>query len=288
MSDDARGIGDNNPPVDDPIQAIDPKDLLRWKNIAGLLAVKYPHILQRHKELMKSVDDWIDDHTDPEGTPSWAKGRPKPRIGDEQDLLDTTDCVKQVKSFMKDVDEVRKSVKAPIDQAGAAVQKFFNADIVVPMGKALEHVTNAQSLALIAKEEAEKTRRRAEQLRLAQEAARLAIIARDEIGVSAKESALQKAMEVDDLAEQAARAATASVAELTRTRTDLGQVTGLRVSWDFEVTQIMDLVMAIASGRQDLLSCIKVDEVYVRGLIRGAQKVRSIPGLHIFEEKKAR
>lgn len=293
MSDDVeRGIGDNNPPPEEnPLLKIDPEKLLKIDHhkLVGLLTLQYGALMKRQEDFMLDIDKWIEDHTVPETNKlAWAKGRPKPAVGDEQDLIDTTDFVKQIKAFVtKEIEVTRKKVKAPLDDAGKIIQEFFAKDLKDPLESALRHVVDAQSLALIQKEQAERQRLRAEAMAKAQEANRLAIQARRATGVVEKESLTQKAMVVEDEAANLEKMAEASVAEVSRTRTDMGQVTGLRVRWEFEVVQIIDLLMAIMAGRQDLLPCIQVNEVYVNSIIRGQNGVRDIPGLAIREVKTA-
>lgn len=284
---DVPGIGDNNPPPDDenPLFKLDPEKLVVADDVLALLELHYKPLLDRKEALLKQVDDWVEDHTpahDEDGP------IPKPQVGDEQDLMDATDLVAQIRDFMsKEVEVTRKKVKNPIDAAGAAIQKYFAKEMADVLKAALVPIVDAQSLALIEKEKRARKKLREEAWAKAQEANRLAVQSARATGVRQKESLLNKAMEIEAEVEQLEKAAEGSARELTRTRTDMQEVTGLRSSWKYEVVQIMDLLMAIVGGRQDLLPCVQVDEVYVNGLIRGKDGVRNIPGLHIFEEKKA-
>lgn len=285
---DQPGWPSNNPPADEenPLLKINPEKLVVVDSVAAVMELHYKHLTDRADELLSGINGWITDHT---AAPARGAKPTKPSVGDEQDLNDTTDRVNQVKDFLKDEVEVaRKKVKKPIDLAVSDIQDFFAEGLTKRLKHALTPIVDAQSLALIAKEEQERKRLRQEAWEKAQEANRLALQSARATGVVARESLLDRAGKIEDEAERLLRASEGSVADLSRIRTDMQQVTGLRSTWKFEVTNLIELLMAIVAGRQDLLACVKIDEVCVNSLIKGKDGVRAIPGLHIFEEKTAR
>lgn len=280
------GEGHNNPPQDeDPLAKINPERLIDF-SVPDVLALNYQALDDRRDELLVGVKEWVEDHT-----AQTKKNEPpaKPTVGDEQDLMDTTDLVKQVRKFLdKEVEVTRKRVAKNVDQAKRDIQAFFVKGIADPVETALRPVADAQSLALIEKENRERDRLREEAYEAAMLANRLAIQARRAIGVAERESLVEQAFRIEDEAARLEAAAEAPTLELTRTRTDLGQLTGLRSSWRFEVESLMDLLMAIVSGRQDLMPYVKIDEVYANGQINRKDGVRKVPGLTIIEEKTAK
>lgn len=281
---DQRRIGDNNPPPDDdPLAEINPEKLVVVDDVLALLKRHYTLLYPRKDELLNQIDGWIDDHTEPFGDGP----RPKPKVGDEQDLKDTTDFIGQIKDFMKDEVEVaRKAVKAPIDKAAADIQKFFAKGIADELSKALTRIVDAQSLALLEKKERERKRLQEQAWEKAQEANRLAIQSARATGVVAKESFYRQAMDVEDEVERLEKAAAGSAADLSRTRTDLGEVASLRSNWTFEVVNLIEVVMEIAAGRLPI-EWVTLNEVYANSQIRRRDGVRSVPGLHIREVLKA-
>lgn len=288
--DEPAGWPSNNPPLDeeDPLLKIDVLALVDAKRLPAALKLNYQQLYDRKEALLNGIDDWIEDHLPPRDKRSPLDPKVKPQVGDEQDLKDTTDFASQVKDFLRDeVEATRKKVKGPIDKAGAEIQKFFVKDMADELSRALIPIVDAQGVALAQKLERERQRLREEAWEAAQLADRLAIQARRATGVRQSESLLQKAMEVEDEAARLERAAEGSVADLTRTRTDLQQVTGLKSNWKFDVVNLIELVMEIAAGRLPI-EWVTIDEVYANGKIRPKDGVRSVPGLHIHEEIKPR
>lgn len=290
QQDEPAGWPSNNPPLDeeDPLLKIDVLALVDVKRLPAALKLNYQQLYDRKEALLNGIDDWIEDHLPPRDKRSPPDPKVKPQVGDEQDLKDTTDFASQVKDFLRDeVEATRKKVKGPIDKAGAEIQKFFVKDMADELSRALIPIVDAQGVALAQKLERERQRLREEAWEAAQLADRLAIQARRATGVRQSESLLQKAMEVEDEAARLERASEGSVADLTRTRTDLQQVTGLKSNWKFDVVNLIELVMEIAAGRLPI-EWVTIDEVYANSKIRPKDGVRSVPGLHIHEEIKPR
>lgn len=278
--DGARGIGDNMPPDENPLLSINPEKFIDVTAVLPVLKLNYHALVERRDELLKGVADWAKNHT--------APGQPKPRLDGEQDIKDTTDVIRQIRDFLShEVDATRKKVTAPIDKAKKDVQQFFARDLTDKLEADVVPVRDALSLALREKEERERLRLRQEAWDKAQLANRLAVQSARATGVVEKESLYEHALQVDDEARALEAAAAASTAKVTQTRTDLGQVTGLRVTGRFEVVNLMELLREIVAGRLPV-EWVTINETYANNQIRPKDGVRSVPGLEIFEEKVAR
>jgi hypothetical protein len=281
---DHRGIGDNNPPPDDPVLNVDvTKLVVEPELLTRALKLNCQPLLDRADELIAGIDGWVTDHTPPHkpGTPA-----PKPAVGDEQDLKDTADTVRQIKLFLdKEVDATRKKVKEPLNKAAATIQQFFARDLADVVEKALRPVVEALSLALQAKEKRERQRLIEEAAHAAQLAASLAAQASRATGYLERESLAEQATRIEIEADNLERASQASAAVLSRTRTDNEVVAGLRSYWKFEVVNLIEVLQAIIAGQLPI-EWVKLDEVYANSQIRGNDGVRKVPGLHITEEKR--
>lgn len=276
------GPGHNHPPDEEenPLRKIDPEKLFDLTTLPLVFKLNYPLLYARKDELLKNIKGWIEDHT--------SDPKAKPLVGDEQDLKDTIDFVAQVENFLKkEVEVTRKRVKGPLDKAAAAVQQFFVKDLADGLDKALKPIVDAKSMALIAKEERERQRLREEAWEKAQLANRLAIQAKRALGVVEKESYLEHAMAVEDEARRLEAAAAGSTVELTRTRTDLQQIASLRVTWNYEVEDMTELLMAIVN-HEIPFEWVTINETYANSQIKRKDGVRIVPGLKIVEEKTAR
>ena len=97
---------------------------------------------------------------------------------------------------------------------------------------------------------------------------------------------LQAAAEGFSQAAAAQEVAEAKPAELSRVHGQMGSVSSLRSNWTFELTDLMQLVQAVAAGKVPLLY-LQVNEVRVRVAIR-SENVRDIAGIRVFNDLAVR
>ena len=127
---------------------------------------------------------------------------------------------------------------------------------------------------LRAKADAERRRREDEEARAREEAERLAAQAKDA-------PTLDKAIEAETVARDAAKAAEAKPADMARTRGDLGSVSTLRTVWDFEVADYAAIPLDLI---RPYLARADIDKA-IRGAVRSG--LRELKGVRIFENSTA-
>lgn len=270
---------DNNPPGP-PLDEIDPELLVDPVIIKPLLDLNYKALLDRRDELRAVIAQWVKEHT--------PEGKTKPVITGEQDLKDTQDRIKQLRDFIaKEVEPARERVKGPLNDANKAVQAWFVAGISAVIEADMRPVQDARTDALKKKEDVERTERRRAALIAAQEAERLAEQARRATDTYQQDALLEQAVEAEVEAKRLVQVAEASLADLTRTRGDLGSVGGLKSSWRWQVESLMDLVLAVAHG-QESIDMLTTNDRVIDALVKPKDGRRKITGLTIFEEKTAR
>lgn len=192
-----------------------------------------------------------------------ASGRIPEKIEDDETNNRMGDFVKQIGTANKALETARKSEKEPFDAGGKIVHGFFTAQ----QGKLdeVKRLAEARMTGYMrAKADAERRRRDEEARRLAEEAA-----------AQNNESAFEQASEEVELIEAS------KPAEMVRSHSDLGTVSTLRTSWEFEVTE---------RGKIDLealrpyLGSDAIDKA-IRAAVRAG--VREIAGVHIYQDQKA-
>ena len=206
---DAPAMGDNRPPDEaDPL-----RDRLR----------------ETHASLVERQARLLDD----------GENMPE-NIEDEKTAEHVSDYIKSLTSCIKAFEGARVAEKEPFLKSGRTVDGFFKklADRLVNVKQAVEH-----TLTIYQRKKAEEERRaREKEERLVrEEAERARRIAQERAAALADEGDLDRAIQAEREAGQAAadlvraeRETSANAAELSRTRGDKGAVASLRTFWDFD------------------------------------------------------
>lgn len=272
------GVGGNYPPDeidggDDDIPVADPS------HIIDALSHRYKVLIQRHDDLIAGTARWKEAHTKSDGNGFLISG--------QDDLRDAVDFLDQLKQFRtKEVEPERKRCKAPFDEMCNAVQSFF-VRLSDDVDAATLPIRTAYEEALKAEEEQTRRDMRIAAAGHAQEAQQLTAQADRAFDQTVKADFFERARQQQERADALFHTAeTATAAELTRIRGDFGSIGGLKTVWEWEVEELMDLVQAVASGRESI-EVLTVNAAMVNTMVRkgGRQK---IPGLRIYPVKRGR
>lgn len=212
-----------------------------------------------------------------------------------------SDDLMQIKSLQKEVEEKRTSITGPLNQAVKAVNDLFRAPkeyldkAEATLKRAMVTWTTEQErLAAIARAEAEAAAR-AERERLAamereqQEAARKAQEEAQAAAAAGDQEAAQRAMAEAEAAQQQAAVAamTAQVVTMAPVVEAPAKVTGIsgRVTYSAEVTNLLELVKAVASGTAPL-EAIQADTKFLGAQARAFKKAGQLyPGVMAVAER---
>jgi colicin import membrane protein len=212
-----------------------------------------------------------------------------------------SDDLMQVKSLQKEVEAKRTSITGPLNQAVKAVNDLFRSpkDYLDKAEATLKRAmvtwtTEQERLAAIARAEAEAAAR-AERERLAKiereqaEAARKAQEEAQSAAAAGDQAAADKAMaEAQAAQEQAAMAAmTANVVTITPQVEAPAKVSGIsgRVTYSAEVTNLMELVKAVAAGTAPL-EALQADAKFLGAQARAFKKAGQLyPGVMAVAER---
>jgi hypothetical protein len=253
-----RGIGDNLPPG--PALIFTADDWIAW------LEHQCAILREREKELLESFG-------------RFDKGFP---VIDNDDVQGrATDLANKIRDHIKLIGTHHAIEKAPVLVAQRAVDGFFKA-LSSKLEAALP-VINRRRTAYAQKVEAERrAKAQAEAKALADKAAAAAAQAIQHDDADALESASR----LGDAAQDAADAALAPAAELSRVYSPLGGVASLTTRWklDVEASDLLMLVKAIAAGKAPL-DFVQFNTTRIGYAIR-SEKLRSCPGLAIQEDRK--
>lgn len=207
----------------------------------------------------------------------FSKANPK-GIDDEDTAGRIADWIKQITGLSSTLDDTRKAEKASVLEAGRTIDGFFGS-----MGERLAQIKAGGLKALtdysVLKAERRRAELAAEAKRQAAEAERLAAQAEVQQSVTLEAEAVAAEQRSVDL--QAA-AASAPVAELSRTRGDFGSTSSVRTTWTYEIDDISKVPTQY----------LMLNEPMVRAAIKTALKLKgvpqiTIPGLRIVSEQKA-
>jgi hypothetical protein len=253
-TEDTPGIGDNLPPTDaNPVR--------------DRLVEQYADLTKRKDELLEGCllapDTIRDDEADKE----------------------LSDFLVQIHKCMKRIEAVRVDEKEPYLQGGRDVDGFFK-NVHEPLKKWYSTLNTRLTYYKDQKAMAER-RRREEEQRKADEIARLAAeeAARQAAAIK-EERDLGKALEAEERATAAAaaalkarEAAQAKTAELSRTRSDHGSVSGLRVRWTGHMNDraLLDLETLREHLSEDALNQA------IRSFVKRGG--RELKGAYIYEAK---
>lgn len=194
-------------------------------------------------------------------------------ITDDETQGKVGDLIKMMGACIKKTEVARVSEKEPFLQAGREVDGFFKG-VTDPLEKGKRNLESRVTTYLRAKADEERRRREEEEARAREEADRLAAQA-------ATTKQLDAAIEAETVAREASKAAEAKPAEMARTRGELGSVSTLRTSWEFEVIDYADVPLDVLRpyiARSDI-------EKAIRGAVRSG--IRELKGVRIFEQSTA-
>lgn len=191
-------------------------------------------------------------------------------IADEATAGKAADFVLLLEREAHHVEEVRKSVKAPILAAGRTLDRLLKTETSDRLAEAAAWVARLLTDFQLGKIAAERAARAQAALAARQAADAVAVAAQTDTALC------EQALALDHAAQQAEIAATAGMAALARTRSESGAVADLKEEWTFELVDIAEVPR----------DWLMVDERKVRAAIRGPDGLRSIPGLRIHPEPR--
>ncbi len=210
-------------------------------------------------------------------------------LGDQTALDEAAAFVRRMTAYEKRLDELRVEEKRPHDDNAKLVQQFFNPTInaVVSAKTSVLAVITTHNRAKEDQTRRELLAAAAEERRLAdarQEAA--AALEADNSG-AAGEAVMDHAMRAEETAAAMDRRAAGPVADLVRTQTDGGVVSGTW-SWAFTVTASIDLratlgVLGAFISQADVEKAIRAYAVQCKKL----GDTPSLPGVIFTRETKA-
>lgn len=245
------GLGHNSGAIDDATR------------IRENLAEKHAALAARRDQLLK------------------AEGR-VPEISDDDQAGKVGDLVRLITAAVQAAELARKAEKEPHMAAARSVDGFFGS-ISEPLADLKTRVGRRLTAYLTAKAERERRAREDEARRLREEAEKQAAAAAqvEAAAPAAAAIVMEQAIATEAQAVQAARAATAKPAELSRTRGDVGSVASLKTRWIGEVSDRAALdVSALAPY---------IPAAALQTALNGAIKagVREVRGCRIFQEQTA-
>lgn len=265
--------GHNNPPLDLAAS-------LTSAAISLLLADKFSTHRERCAELLAA------DARFAEAT--------KDGIGNDDVAAKATDFVRQLKAAGKATDDCRAEIKAPV----LAAQRQIDGEAKLIMDPLATATARAETRikVYLRQKEAEARARAVEEARLQeQEAMRLAAEAEaltaqtattpaeaDALD-AAEVIATEKAVAAIDAAQDAAAAARAPAADLSRTRTALGGVASLRQNWTYEITDKLALLRAIIAGDASA-DYVSVNDQMLKALAKSQKDKAKVPGINFFND----
>lgn len=174
------------------------------------------------------------------------------------------DELKRIKGASKKLDEIRKTITAPMDAAKKAVMDFFRA----PADQLSQAETKLKAAMVSYQRELE--RKEAEERRAAEEAARAE---RERLEAAAARAADRG--EYDKAADIETQVATISTAPVLRREAPKVAGVSFREAWKFEITD------PNAIPREYLL----IDESKIRRVVQAMKADTNIPGVRAYAEK---
>jgi hypothetical protein len=326
IDDQRRSIGGNMPPEEiDPaarLKAIDPAHLLviPVADIGPLLDLQYPTLVQRSTDLVEKAEAWERDHRNA------VKQAVIVDDADTNRASDLYRQLRDHAGKDGEVDTARKTVKLEPYQATKAIDAWF-ANLSDRLSTAMSVIDASQNAYAKAKEAKERAAllekqqlAQEEALRIQREAQAEARRIREEAEKAARELAeaarqtgdealADRAIEAEQSAAEATQAAneaaelqiaaaqqaaaiansqaSASTADLTRTRSVIGTTTSASTSWKFSLTDIKKLAAAVVEGKAPS-NFLTTNDAVINATIRGKQGLRDVPGLDIYPDTKVR
>lgn len=213
------------------------------------------------------------------------------------------DELRDIKARISRLDEQRKSITKPLDDAKKAVMALFN-----PVIDRLTEAEKSVKGAILTYQDEQERKRKEEQARL--EAAARAERERAEAAARAQAEEARRLLEesqraaaaesaeirrqAEELRQQAEQAAANAAAAQVIAETvvapaaveviDAPQGIGTRGSVEFEVESMLDLVKHIAE-HPELVNLLKTDDVKLRAYVRAVGTSARIPGVRVFVKR---
>ena len=281
------GIGHNQPPID-----LLPEALIDPDALPDLFARNYGPLIQRGADLVAGMERWKAKHQVPR-PPDWPEGMAWPiryAVPDEADNNKCSDFVRMIASYAGgrspasgEVNEARETVKKPVLAAGASIDAWFN-NLRDPLRRDVALIDNAQRDFLQAKLRREQEERDRAAAAALEESNRLAEAARVAGGTDA---AVEQAVVAEEKAVAAVKAAEATPAEMTRSRSAAGTTTALGGKWIWRLADMMELAKAVVAGKV-ALQFLTTNDPVIGAAVRVRNGMRECPGLIIEEEAQVR
>jgi len=214
---------------------------------------------KRGRTLQAALDRWLKKHHN--------------GIPDDDTYGASGEMIRQLASFARRVDEDRRALRQPIDDALSEIDAGYKA-LSAGHASGLDTMREAVRVYGLAKADREREKRTAR----ATKATARAEVAAETAAATGEADDIFAAISADMRADQARTAASASLAELSRGRGEYGGLVGIRQRWTFRVTDealVPREFLAIDRG--------KVDAARVAGM-RNGQCTASIPGIEFYQE----
>lgn len=279
------GPGSNAPPVE-----LLPEKLIDPEVLPELFEANYGPLMKRGEELAAGIGRWKERHLVPRPA-DWPADKGWPEryaISDEATNSRTSNFLRLIATYAGgrsaasgEVDEARAKCKKPVLDAGKVIDAWFGS-LRDGIRKDVAVMDRAQQDYLEGVRQREQERRDAEAATALEEANRLTEKARAAGGA---EAIVQQAVQAEEKADAAIKAAEAPITELTRSRSSEGTTTSLVERWTWKLTDIGALVRAAAAGTVPTLFLTTNDSV-IGAAVRPKGGLRQCPGLAIEPETR--
>lgn len=213
MSEASAGLGHNNPPPMDFTEVLR-EDLLRQQ-----IVMQNGALVERKNALLNAAARFEAKYGE--------KG-----IEDEETAKSAQDFEKQLTAFAKQAEGKREDFKKPFNDANKVIQAFYKVSLTDPILAAASKVNAKRTVYMQGVEKRAREVREAE-ARRQKEIADAAAAEAEKVRTA---EAIDKAIEAEQVAEDAKAAVAAKPAEVTRITSDLGVTSSLRRTLAFDVT----------------------------------------------------
>lgn len=204
-------------------------------------------------------------------------------IRSEQDLAEIGGCIDMLRRLEKRVDGTRMDEGRPLLDAQRGINDYFKSlagrlsDATQPLQRAADDHARQKA----AEERARKQREADEARRKAEEERQKAEAARSDAAAAKAEG---RAEALDAKAERAEQAATASAADLVRTRVG-GVTASAKTVWEFRIADRAAL-LASMGPLGPFIDAASVEKA-IRSVVRVQKDATTIPGVEVFEDVKS-
>lgn len=211
-----------------------------------------------------------------------AKAMPQ-AIRNEQDLADVGGCIDMLRRLEKRVDGTRMDEGRPLLDAQRGINDYFKtlAGHLTSAASGLQRTADEHARQKAAEERARREREAAEARRKAEEERQKAEAARTDAAAAKAEG---RAEALDARAERAEQAATASAADLVRTRVG-GVTASAKTVWEFRIVDRAALVASMGP-LGPFIDAASVEKA-IRSVVRVQKDATAIPGVEVFDDVKS-